>query len=124
MEDIHKALVANSQSTPHTPTPSLTSSLADITAQAAILQDTLDTSMILSDSQVSLVSLETMERRELKVLEVIGENQENICGSKGLKGHKSILRQKSFGAADGLHRRRVSLQEGKINMNVSNYDPT
>lgn len=80
--------------------------------------------MILSDSQVSLVSLEQMESRELKVLEVISENQENMFGAKGTRGHKSILRQKSLGSADGLHKRRVSLQEGNIKMNVTNFDPT
>lgn len=109
LEDIHKA-VSNTRSTPHTPTPSQSSSLADITAQAAILQDALDTSMILSDSQVSLVSMDTMESREAKVLESIHENQENVYGGIVVR-QKSILRQRSFNANDGV-RRRVSLQEG------------
>ena len=114
LEDIHKA--ANdglTRSQPQSPTPSQSSSLADITAQAAILQDTLDTSMILSDSQVSLVSMDT-EAREAKVLESINENQENVYDRGLVVKTKSILRQRSFNSADGT-KRRVSLQEGHSN---------
>lgn len=111
LEDIHKA--ANdglTRSQPQSPTPSASSSIADITAQAAILQDTLDTSMILSDSQVSLVSMDT-EAREAKVLESINENQENVNYGGIVIKTKSILRQRSFNSSDGNIKRRVSLQE-------------
>lgn len=112
MEDIHKAVSDGlTRSQPQSPTPSQSSSLADITAQAAILQDTLDTSMILSDSQVSLVSMDT-EAREAKVLESINENQENHGYGGIIVKTKSILRQRSFNSSDGI-KRRVSLQEGR-----------
>lgn len=117
MEDIPGALAGNSKSTPHTPTPSQSSSLADISAQAAIMQESLETSMILSDSQVSLNSLDINEGRELRILGVIDENNLDAnSAASALRGfsagskQKSILRHRSAGSADHL-RRRVSLQE-------------
>ena len=111
LEDIHKAATqANSQSTPHTPVPSQSSSLADITAQAHIMQEDMETSMIMSDSQVSLVSIDI---GSLPTKEVVGALQslaDEQQGSTGPFKRKSILRQASLGSSDPL-KRRVSLQD-------------
>lgn len=71
----HLSATTGSKSTPHTPHTSQSSSLADISAQAAIMQETLENSMILSDSQVSLHSLDMISEglRRAKLLEVINE---------------------------------------------------
>lgn len=111
-----------SKSTPHTPQPSHRSSLADISAQAALLQENLENSILLSDSQVSLNSLNIDESvRDARVLGVISETPDGLningsasqarCSSAGTK--KSILRTRSC-ASDNL-RRRVSLQEAYSN---------
>lgn len=126
MEDIPSALAGgNSKSTPHTPTPSQSSSLADISAQAAIMQESLETSMFLSDSQVSLNSLDISEGRELRILGVIDENNQENNGASAaaaaLRGfstggkHRSILRQQQHPRASDHLRRRVSLQEATSN---------
>ncbi|KAI1288002.1 Protein TAPT1 -like protein [Halotydeus destructor] len=105
-------LNCSSKSTPESQVPSHSSSLADITEQAAIMQETLEKSMIFSDSQVSLLSLsleETQFRDRGKVLGAISEKDDVRCFSAGSK-NKSILRNKSFNESGNL-RRRVSLQE-------------
>lgn len=102
-----------SQSTPHTPTPSQSSSLADISAQAALLQETLDNSLVMSDSQVSLVSMD-IEGKTNKMLHVIDENNPSILtGTINFK-KKSILRQ-SNSNSDTCLKRRVSLQDNQLN---------
>ena len=106
MEDIPAALNAYPKSTPHTPSPSASSSLADITAQAAIMQETLETSMILSDSTVSLMSLDINDGSKIKLLadrDTFNDNQENMEPSLVRQLHKNNLR------------RRVSLQEVSSN---------
>lgn len=111
MENLTKVTtnVVESQSTPHSPTPSQSSSLADISAQAQLLQETLDNSLVMSDSQVSLVSMD-IEGKTKMVLDVIDENDPNCLASKiGFK-KKSILRQ-SNSNSDTCLKRRVSLQE-------------
>ncbi|RWS13743.1 Protein TAPT1-like protein [Dinothrombium tinctorium] len=98
--------VANSKSTPHTPTPSQSSSLVDITEQAAIMQETLENSMVMSNSTVSLNSLEINDGSTVRLLE---EGKENLPSKQ-----KSILRQRF--AENNPLKRRVSLQETR------NYD--
>lgn len=105
LEDIHRTVThTNSQSTPHTPTPSQSSSLADITAQAHIMQEDMESSMILSDSQVSLIS---MDINGLQNKEVAGALSGSST-STGAYQRKSILRHASLGSPDVL-KRRVSL---------------
>lgn len=87
--------VINSKSTPHTPTPSQSSSIADISTQAALIQDKLENSMILSNSTVSLNSLEINDGSNVQLL----QDQDQL----------SCLKRR-LNSADKL-RRRVSLQE-------------
>ena len=124
VENLFKTVNASgmaSQSTPQTPTPSQSSSLADITAQAHLLQETLDSSMIMSDSQVSLLSMDLEGKNREQVLAKLLEKQkiktegnESETDSKGKK-RKSILRQSTLPFSELTHRRRVSLQESQLN---------
>jgi hypothetical protein len=132
VENIYRAANAaalmTSQSTPHTPTPSQSSSLADITAQAHILQETLDSSMIMSDSQVSLLSMDIQDKNREHVLTIIQERQRlkqdghesdgSIDRNKPYK-RKSILRQASSPPTELTHRRRVSLQDSQLSNSLS-----
>ena len=63
-----KPLPPAARSTPHTPLPSLHSSLADISAQAALLQDDLENSMILSDSQVKNCQSKVLGHQLISIL--------------------------------------------------------
>ena len=129
VENIFKAANAaamtTSQSTPHTPTLSQSSSLADITNQAHILQETLDSSMIMSDSQVSLLSMDIQDKNREHVLTIIREKQRMKSSDAGHESdglidrnkpfkRKSILRQSTSPPTELTHRRRVSLQETQL----------
>ena len=110
-EDIPSAVSAHPKSTPHTPSPSARSSLTDITAQAAIMQETLESSMIFSDSTVSLNSLDINDGM------AVGLAVENASKQKEL-GQKSILRQRHLNTP---FKRRVSLQEVSSDPSIIPY---
>jgi hypothetical protein len=107
MEDIPGAFLLSNlpKSTPHTPSPSASSSIQDITAQAAIMQETLETSMIFSDSTVSLVSLDINDGSNVH----LPGHTFNDITNQNIK-NKSILRHRNLGPDDASLRRRVSLQ--------------
>ncbi|XP_054158353.1 transmembrane anterior posterior transformation protein 1 homolog [Oppia nitens] len=100
-EDIPSAVSPHAKSTPHTPSPSTRSSLADITQQAAIMQETLESSMIFSNSTVSLNSLDINDGTAIKFTVTSGTSDLKLS-------QKSILRQRHV---DNQFKRRVSLQE-------------
>lgn len=101
LDDI-PSTINHPKSTPHTPAPSQSSSLADISAQAAIMQESLEASMILSDSTVSLNSLDINDGSDIRISEQLKENSVP-------KEHKSILRHRNYNSEKLI--RRVSLQE-------------
>jgi len=110
-EDLPAAVSAHAKSTPHTPSPSVRSSLADITAQAAIMQETLETSMVFSDSTVSLNSLDINDGSNIKLPGDSDPNAEQLI-------QKSILRHRNL---DNQLKRRVSLQEVSSNSSIVTY---
>ncbi len=110
-EDLPSIVSTHAKSTPHTPSLSTRSSLADITAQAAIMQETLETSMVFSDSTVSLMSLDINDGRNLKLPNDCDSNEQQLK-------QKSILRQRNL---ENQMKRRVSLQEVSSNSSTVSY---
>ena len=106
------------RSTPHSPTASLHNSLEDITEQAAIRQDTLEPTIILSDSTVSLVSMN--DGQSVKLPENILMQKENIHKVK----NKLNSPRKRFFQMNSIHNlmRRVSLQELPNNVPQTAYE--
>lgn len=75
------------------------------------MQEDMESSMIMSDSQVSLVSMDMGGLRNKDVsgaLSTLG----STAGATGAYKRKSILRHGSLGSSDVL-KRRVSLQDTK-----------
>jgi len=125
VENIVKAVntttvTTQSKSTPHTPTGSQSSSLADITAQAQIIQETLgESSMIMSDSQVSLLSMDVEGRNNELLNKVIKRDGSDSPGTK-LFHRRSILRNiENNPNSTDVHKRRVSLQESQLESSSS-----
>ena len=111
VEDIPSTVSAHPKSTPHTPSPSARSSLTDITAQAAIMQETLESSMVFSDSTVSLNSLDINDGMSVGLAVQSDPNQKELT-------QKSILRQRHL---NNEFKRRVSLQEVSTNPSIIPY---
>ena len=75
------------------------------------MQEDMESSMIMSDSQVSLVSMDIGGLRSKEVAGELG----TLSGNADITGaykRKSILRHGSLGSSDVL-KRRVSLQDTK-----------
>lgn len=70
------------------------------------MQEDMESSMIMSDSQVSLLSMDMGGTRSKEVAGVLSK------GTTGAYQRKSILRHSSLGSSDEL-KRRVSLQDSK-----------
>lgn len=100
------SLNSGARSTPHSPSTSPHNSLKDITKQVAIAQNTLDSSIILSDSTVSLVSMN--DGHNLKLPDVAPLQKENAIK----QGAQNSPRRKlfSFSGFPSM-KRRISLQE-------------
>lgn len=110
---------SGARSTPHSPSSSPRNSLEDITEQVAIAQNTLDhSSIILSDSTVSLVSMN--DGQNLKLPDVPSAQKENANKSKL---HKvSSPRRKLFSLSNFPSlKRRVSLQELSNNVDLPTF---
>jgi hypothetical protein len=101
----------NSKSTPHTPVASQSASLADITAHASLVHETLESSLIFSDSTVSLNSFEMNDGSELRLrhLKINATDKENERPSS----RNELL---------NINRRRPSLQEC-VNYNFLDLPP-
>ena len=110
------ALSSGTRSTPHSPSASPRNSLEDITEQLAMVQNTLDSPIILSDSIVSLVSMNDGQNFKLPEVE---PHKENAIKSK----HKlNSPRRKLFSFSNFPNlKRRVSLQELPNNVDLTNY---
>ena len=108
---------AGTRSTPHSPSTSPRNSLEDITEQA-ILQNTLESSIIFSDSTVSLVSMNDGQNLRLPQDDI---QKENVLKLK----HKTTSPRTKLFALSSL-KRRISLQERPNNMNIcySSKTPT
>lgn len=70
------------------------------------MQEDMESSMIMSDSQVSLLSMDMVATRNKEVAGALSK------GTTGAYKRKSILRHSSLGSSDDL-KRRVSLQDTK-----------
>lgn len=99
---------SGTRSTPGSPTGSTRNSLEDITEQVAIVQNTLESSIILSDSTVSLISINDGKNVQLKEIE-----QDENCP---LKNFPNKIKNRLFIESEQSHRRRVSLQEFPTNV--------
>lgn len=107
------AIVTGTRSSPHSPANgSPRDSLEDITEQVAIVQNSLESSIILSDSTVSLISIN--DGQHLKLTQP-AMNDENALP---VGGHKKPHHLSAFQNI----RRRVSLQE--LPTNVEAHTPT
>lgn len=95
------------RSTPHSPKGSPRQSLKDITEQVAIIQNSLESSIILSNSTVSLISMN--DGQNLKLPEENDIYDENTHPK--MIGKKSNIKNEL--------RRRVSLQELSMNVDKS-----
>lgn len=106
---------SGTRSTPHSPNASVRNSLEDITEQVAIVQNSLESSNIFSDSTVSLISINDGKNVKLPEDPV---QDENALGSKQTLHRPN--RKTLFPLNLQSLRRRVSLQDFPTNIS-NNY---